>query len=136
VGGGRALPLVALLAACPQEEGLGAFQVVYSRPAEGDFAGPESRVELGFSRAIDRESCTPETLHLAALAPDGAVAWFEVTTLEAEEVHDRWELVHGTLTPGLDHLLAVQSGPDGCLATNGDEIEPFSAVFPVVEASR
>ncbi len=134
MGARRALLLLILLGGCEPEVAV-PFEVIYARPDQGEFAGPATRVELGFSYPIDRARCDASTLHLAALDPaTQRIAWLADYSVEATEGRNRVELVHEGLITGYDYLLTVQTGPEGCLSVAGQPLEPFGITFPVVAA--
>lgn len=129
-----ALAFLAALA-CDPAASEQVFEVVFSNPEDGEVAYPQSLIEVGFSRAVDPETCDSRTLLLAALADDDRVAWVmdgvEVVPSDFEE--HRWELVHPEMTPGLNWAVVVQSGPNGCLSAYGEPVVPFNVRFPVSE---
>lgn len=134
MGARRALLLLILLAGCEPEE-VEPFEVIYAQPEQGEFAGPATRVELGFSFPIDQALCDEATLHLAALDPaTQRIAWFADYTVEPTDGRNRVELVHEGLVTGYDYLLTVQTGPQGCLSAAGMQLQPFGVTFPVVAA--
>jgi hypothetical protein len=122
------------VAGCPEPEADDPFHVTFSFPADGEEVFPETPVRLGFSEAIDPDTCGRPSWYIAALGETGVVAWFEEFTIEdmAEEAHS-YELIHDGLTPGLVHAVTVQGGSSGCTSAAGEAIAPFTATFSVVE---
>jgi hypothetical protein len=132
MGARGAVPLILVVGACTSAAPP-PFEVIFSSPRSGDSAFPDSPVELGFSEAIDRNTCTRDTIHLGAVDEDFAVVWFAVYTVVEAGGDNRWSLDHDGMVDDVNYLLAVDSGPSGCLSAMGEEILPFSLVFPVLE---
>jgi hypothetical protein len=105
------------------------FEVLAVEPERGAIAGPGAVVRLTFTEAVDPSTCTPETVWLGRLAPDGRVSLAPGLEVEVDP-EERIRLLHEDLVPGTWRV-AVQTGVDGCLSRAGDAVAPFASDFEV-----
>ena len=124
---------MAAISGCEPVASTTTFGVTFSFPADNAEAFPETPVRLGFSAAIDRDACE-QAISLFAMGENGDVAWTIPFELTASEDTNTWELVHDeVLATDLAHGITVRTGSEGCTSARGLEIDPFDAVFRVVE---
>lgn len=105
------------------------FFVVDSSPVDGASVALDVPLWLGLSDAFDPATCTPDTVFVARLGPEGQADDRAELVVVAYAV-DRIELVGAPLPIGRWRL-GVQTGPAGCQSQWGEGIEPFIADFDV-----
>jgi hypothetical protein len=123
--------LVALaVAGCAVDDGR--FFVTSVEPPTGEVAYPSSTVWVAFSDPPDPLACA-DAFTLAAMVDGVEAAWVEPLEVVPGAGTGAWTIDHDPLTVGMTYALVVAAGPGGCRSVLGEQLEPFSTLFQVVE---
>jgi hypothetical protein len=105
------------------------FFVVDSSPVVDASVAPDAPLWFALSDAFDPATCTPDTVFVARLGPEGQADERAALRVVADAV-DRMALVGPPLSIGRWRL-GVQTGPAGCQSQWGVGIQPFAVDFDV-----
>jgi len=110
----------------------GRFFVAAVEPAPGEVAYASSAVRVTFSDPADPLACD-RAFTLAAMVDGVEAAWVEPIEVSSDVGGAAWTIDHGPLTVGMTYALVVAAGSGGCRSVLGEQLEPFSTLFQVVE---